>query len=421
MNARLRRTFGQHDVDALGEMLGRLETFYQARGEHDYGNELVPHMWSDGTVNLSAAGPTAWARPRLESMRHILLYAHGVELSDPLPETLRRVIGCLDEGRSPISHTSTLREAVRMWQDIAGLVGDGTVTTVPWRPAQRGASGTAHYVGAALIEEVAADWRFRADYFRISLRIDPSSKDDVAEWVVKEPGSPAMNDAAVKAFMESYLVDTYLMIPNYLASGLEHVLHSQSLGHGAAWFPDEDPFDLTCAVAAAKSTLDDPVALRGSWPERELVDMVARCDMPHLAELDLATLIALRRQDEVFEAWRERLREALRTYRPAGDPKSMLFFVDEMKDAAARLESEMRRTRSPIWTSISRRVGFAALGSAAGALTGGVAGVAVGGGASAVATGLDIAVEHRQGRRRLRESIDAACRTAIFMGSAPPG
>jgi len=138
--------------------------------------------------------------------------------------------------------------------------------------------------------------------------------------------------------------------------------------------------------------------------------------LPAIERLSVHDLIAIRKNEELFEDWRTALTSALADLPPSGEPNpAQLRSVDEhLRDGAARLNDQKKQLSRDMLTGEMRDFGIASLASATSGVFFGMDGLAAAVTASGAASVLRTAHKAFQVRREQQQLESAGRHYAVF-------
>jgi hypothetical protein len=335
------------------------------------GDELVLRLY-DAADNYGARaviGPRPpMHKPGTDHIWSALLYGHRVEMAEPLGPAVRLAV----ERR--YHWHDILISTLHVLYKLRPLIDQEIVTLVP--------PGTADVDLLDLLDRACGNRDFR----RTLLSALPELHEYRAPWALprrrrpdlvgKEGESPRLEAKRIGALREIMDHDMVIVGPlSDIASDLQRLLDGWARSNADLWFPSMKHLDIFLALASVPG-IGLPAALVERIPVR-----IADLHIADFGDLTLKDLIRVRLSSDVFDAWREAVRESFaamdRKIALNADPQTA------RNDAAAALDEyakvlvdRLRRDQRNLWTGALRGFAIGAAGSVPGSVVDGKAHVA---------------------------------------------
>jgi hypothetical protein len=348
-SARMRQAIAAKlDRDSAKAIHEKISSYGRDHEDNSYLiSELSPGVF-DSDFNYAAGHSGVGAPPprggaSIEHIRHTLLYAHHIYMSDPLES-------CLWNFYEPYGdfHFLVLLQALSEWEFIRPLVKNGFIKL------RYGWSGEGQAV-REFVDEAFDDpvflaqlmdlgaWRSRPEH-RVSAAMYRAARDrdDVREmlqfaWWEDSFCAPSWDDDLVRA------------------------IRSAQQPGADLWLPSKRHAKILQALAGREAGRTGPRV-----GNVELFSTLVEMEVPSIANLDARTLVAIRIDSEVFEEWRIELKSALSYLSDHDSDDSAKEAVQSAMGAVAeRMQVKLRRERTSILAGGLRAfaTGFAAFGA----------------------------------------------------------
>lgn len=336
------------DPDSAKAIHEKIRAYGLEREDNDYLiSELSPGVFDSDFNYATGHSGVGGAPPRggasIQHIRHTLLYAHRIYMSDPLESCLWNFYEPYGDFRLLV-----LLQSLIEWEFIRPLVKKGVIRL------RYGWSGDGLVV-RDFVDEAFADPVFLTQLLEIGAwRSRP-----------EHPVSAAMYRAArerddVREMLQLAWWDDSFCAPSWDDDLVRAIRSAQQPG-ADLWLPSWRHAKILQALAGRGSGLTAPTV-----GDVELLSTLVEMEVPSITNLDARTLAAIRMDSEVFEEWRTELKAALSYLNDHDSADSAKEAVkSSMRAVADRVRIKLRRERTSILAGGLRAfaTGFAAFGA----------------------------------------------------------
>lgn len=400
-------------ADRLQELRHELESHYAAADQTIPPGILVPHIYHS-RYRKPPPDDHVYppATPDPDVIQQTLLFAHGVEIVDPLLLATRYTV--------PLEPQPFIA-ALKFWRQFRPLIQSGVVRLTPDR------EGLAQQLPFLSMVD---DNGFRHDLVRF-LRSGGMDERVLDGWL--RNGREHISDVDIgndANRFESMLSAVIYGPISDVADDLTETLDVRQASEASIWFPSSRHVELL------------EIFLKRGMPDNLIgtpngaVTRIAALDVPEVKRLRPSDLILIRQNSEVFEEWRAEVTAALAALDslPAGisGGAHIVAIEEHMAGAALRLKQRIAAQRTTRLAGAFRTFGVGSFGAAVGASPAAVVGASggvetllvtsvVGGAAAAAARAIAETVLDITGQRKKSRALGAAFHHALLLSNREEG
>jgi hypothetical protein len=329
-------------ADRLEELKNALEQHYNGLALPEYeGHLLVPRLfrssWEFPPADDHVRPP--WSTS-LDTIKHALLYAHGVEVADPLVVALRT------------KDTPAIINALEFWISLRPLIEAGIVNVV--------APNLDPLPDLPFLTN-AHDENFRRGYVKFFVE-----NQTLRRFVTGCDAEAAVQDSNEFSL---FVLHSLTAEGNDLADDIVESLRTKRRSNASFWLPNSLHYRLISLFL--EHGIRTTLSLSEGWQISNMLSL----EVPRLSELDLAEIIRIRQDSEVFDAWREALGNVLHAMETLPSETGRRTKESEFRHGLMASSAKIQKNLELSFRdAISQQMKNVGIGSFAGAATGLVTG-----------------------------------------------